>query len=693
MGKLRALLLVFCLTYSPLAATAQNATLQLGTPIERQLGPGHTHEFPINLEQNNLIQLVVEQHGIDVVVKAFSPSGKIVGEYDSPNGTEGPEHISFVAPAAGTYRIAVSALDPWGTTTGRFQIKLLEVRPANAEELNASKNLLVVKARGIGLIEEIEKLVPEIKSPYTRIKTQLSIGNLLWETDEKLATKFFTDAMTTFKEYLASLDLDDQYFQPYSPMSQLRYEIVQILAQRDPEAALSFLQSTQSSDRTADPRERAMQESSVELSITEQMARKDPARALQIARRNLKKRLSSGLINTIRQLRQQNPEMAVELANEIVSKLLNVKLLKDPEAAGLASGMLQVARRWTMRFEGRGKDTTPQTPLLRDDQYRELVQKMLTEASSFSPPAQGHHNPERDAAWNLLSGLQTLGAAIETIVPGGEAAIQKKLAEMNVSNNANADINQQLHNAIASGSTEASLAAIEKAPPELKEQSYLQLANQLANSGDFERAKQIINDHITNPYQRRQSLNGIEQQRINQALSKGKVEEALRTLSGMRNPRERAQQLGQIVGQIGPGQKRATAINLLEQARGMLSPSLQAPDQDQMNALLQIVRAFSRYDSKRAFEILDPLIDQFNDLSVAARALDGFGYELFEDGELNFNNGGGISMIAGQLSSVLGTLALTNFDQTKAASDKIRLPEVRLRVYLDIAEQAVQAAK
>ena len=116
MVKLRALILV-CFVSSPLAATAQKATgtLQPGTPVERQLGPGQTHDFVVNLEENNLIQLVVEQQGIDVIVKVFSPSGKVIGEYDSPNGNDGPEHVSFVAAAAGSHRISLSPLDPWDT--------------------------------------------------------------------------------------------------------------------------------------------------------------------------------------------------------------------------------------------------------------------------------------------------------------------------------------------------------------------------------------------------------------------------------------------------------------------------------------------------------------------------------------------------------------------------------------------------
>jgi hypothetical protein len=372
--------------------------------------------------------------------------------------------------------------------------------------------------------------------------------------------------------------------------------------------------------------------------------------------------------------------------------------LKNAEAAGLASGLVQVYRRWTITFnenvQGAFDESQPKTPLLPEEQYRELVQKMLTEALSYSLPKRDYsHTPDRDAAWNLLSGLQTLGSTIEAIVPGGQAAIQKKVEELNGSGNPKVQFDQQIQNTIASGSVDASLAVIDKAPPESKEQYYVQLANQIANSGDIERAKQIVNDRIPSAYQRRQFLNGIEQQKVYQALQRGKADEALRALGSFRNARERAQQLAQIVSQIGPGQKRAATMNLLEQARAMLSPAPQASDQDQMNALLEIARAFSRYDSKRAFEILDPLIDQFNELAAAARTLEGFGSEAFENGELSFYNGGSLSMVASQLSRTLATLALINFDQAKAASDKIRLAEVRLKAYLDIADQSIQAAK
>jgi hypothetical protein len=108
-----------------------------------------------------------------------------------------------------------------------------------------------------------------------------------------------------------------------------------------------------------------------------------------------------------------------------------------------------------------------------------------------------------------------------------------------------------------------------------------------------------------------------------------------------------------------------------------------------MGALLEIARAFSPYDSKRSFEMIDPLIEQFNDICAAARTLEGFGLQSFANDELDLANEGALAQITNQMSDVLGSLALVNFDRAKAASDKLRLGEVRLHVHLQIAERTI----
>jgi hypothetical protein len=693
MGKIPTLILAFLLISAVTANTQTITTLQPGTPIERTLGPAQVHTFTVDLQENTYVQLVVEQRGIDVMVKVGSPSGKSLGEFDSPNGNDGPENVAFVALAAGSYSITVQPLDQNAAKEGRYEIKILEQRQATEQEVKTSQNVDVVKAKGLALLNDIDDIIAQIKSPPTRIRAQLQAAELLWESDEKRASKYLTDAVTGVKELLTTIDNSGpRYLQQYAVLSQLRHEIVQMLAARDPSAALAFLYSTvPPADPSGNRREQLSQENELEMMIVNQILQKDPIRALQIARQSLKKGYSSFLLNTLGQLQRQNPELASDFAGEIANKLLNEKLIKNQEAAMVALNLVMFARAPQRRSQPATPDlASSQKPLLPEDKYKELFQKIFNEALSYSLSSSATNGSERDAAWNLLNGLQAIGPGLDTVIAGGLAAVQKKIGELSGREGEQRyKIVQQYETEINNGGDNA-VNIIEKAPPDLKEQLYLQLAQREFNNGDTARARQIINEHVTNQYQRREVLMSLEQQEIYRTVSKGRVEDALRAIGALRTPRERATHLANIASQIGPGQKRASAMNLLEQARGLLSPSPQAQDEDQMRALFEMSRAFARYDSKRAFEILDPLVDQVNDLCAAARTLEGFGSEYYEDDELNLQNGNTVANLAAQMSGVLGNLALINFDRAKSASDRIRLPEVRLRAYLEITQHTIQ---
>ena len=704
MRRLRAQIPVFFLLCLLAAiANAQNQTLQLGTPIERQLSAGEAHTFTVSLEENTLLQLVVEQRGIDVIVKVASPEGKSLGDFDSPNGTDGPENVSFVAVTAGVYRVTVAPLNQ-EVPTGRYVIKIVEQRQATEEELKNSKNQEANKAKGLALLADIEDIIAEIRLPQTRIRAQFQAAQLLWDSDEKRATKYMNDAIVGIKEFIATIDAGSQnYARYYGAISQLRYEIAEMLARRDPDAALSFIHSTKLPPNPyGNQREQALQDAGLELEIGNNLIAKDPQRALKVARQSLKTGYSPNLVSTVSALRQKDAEVAAQLANEIVGKLRKEQLLNHQEAAQLTINFLQLCRTSPRRIQinygsgaivrmGSGWEEASES-FLPEGVCRELFQKAFDEAQSYQQANNNVYSPQRNAAWSLYSGLQGYGPDLDRIIPGAAATIEKKLAEMNEAANQQGSY-APYQNTINTGSTETALEAIQKAPQELRDQLYAQLANRLAGSGDTARAKQILNDNITNPFQRRQQIANIEQQELYQAMAKGKVDEALKAISALKTPRERANMLMQVARQIGPGLKRSAAINLLEQARGLLGPSAQAQDQDQMNALLELARAFSRYDTKRAFEIVDPLVDQLNDICAAARTLEGFGVEFYEDEELDLQNGSSVANLAIQMSGALGTLATTNFDRAKQASDRFRLPEVRLRAYLEIAQQTIQGVR
>jgi tetratricopeptide (TPR) repeat protein len=275
------------------------------------------------------------------------------------------------------------------------------------------------------------------------------------------------------------------------------------------------------------------------------------------------------------------------------------------------------------------------------------------------------------------------------ISPGGVTAIDKKLAELNPVMDQERLRWQKYYQTVETGTMDAAVEAASQAPAEIRDQLYQHLAQKAAAAGDFERAKQILKDHIANPSQRQQALSNLDQQAIQIEAAKGRIVEALRIVSNLRTPRERATVLSQIVNQIGSGQKRGTALELLEQARAMLGSATRVESQEQMTALLEIGRAFARYDSKRAFEIVEPMLDQFNEMSAAAMVLDGFGQQYYQDGELVMQNGNSVGNTATQLTTTLGILAVANFDRAKAAADRVERPEVRIGVYLAIAQQTI----
>lgn len=698
MHKSRCILFLLLLTFvfSAERASAQSGPTDLtpGTSIERTLAAGQTHSYNVSLEEDQLLQLVVEQRGIDIVVRVFSPAGRRLGEFDSPNGTDGPEDVSVIAEVKGVYRIDVAPLGGYENPKGRYEIKIVEVRKATEQELQAGKNQEVLKAKGLALLIRTTEAFQELH-PQTRARFQITAAQLLWSSDDKRAAKLMEQAIDSVKEFIANIDADDQdYAESYQIAIQLRREVIETLATHDPELALNFLRATRTLSTPVEMQNSGLgnQELDLELALVGQIAAKDPKRAFQMAEDALKKGTPTTLVDTLHRLREKEPELAAKLAHDIVAKLSTEKFLAHPEAAYLAISLLHMMRELRRTQHGAGSEP-PKATLLSEDEYRDLLQKIAAEALAYSPPGTNFYSPERNTAQNMVNTLKELSADLEGYAPGSAATIEKKFAELNNQTGPQSAAWQRTQTAINTGTVDSALELVNQAPREMRDQLYQQIASRAAAAGDLTRAQQIITDHVANAAQRQQWLKHLDQLAIHGAAARGKIEEALRNLSDFRPARERAQILSQIVNLIGPNQKKATALLYLEQARNIVGSSPRAEGQEEMRALLEIGRAFSKYDSNRAFEIVEPLVDQFNEISASAVALNGFGQRYYRDGELIMTNGNAVADIGNQLATALGTLAMSNFERAKIAADSIHPTDVRIHAYVTIAQQTIQGAR
>lgn len=137
---LRRLCRVVLVVFATLALPAPEGTAQEveagvgllpGRPFARELSGGASHTYALALEAGQLLQLVVEQKGVDVTLTLFDGSGAQVARVDSPNGAWGPERLLHITGAGGTYRLEIRAPEKG---TGRYEVSVEELRAATARD-------------------------------------------------------------------------------------------------------------------------------------------------------------------------------------------------------------------------------------------------------------------------------------------------------------------------------------------------------------------------------------------------------------------------------------------------------------------------------------------------------------------------------------------------------------------------------
>jgi CHAT domain-containing protein/tetratricopeptide (TPR) repeat protein len=116
-------------------------TIAFRTGIERELPVGEKHCFSFTLTAGQFVQAVVEQRGIDVVVRIFGEDGKLLTNVDRLNGRYSPETASLIAPYSGVYRLQIQA-GPSATVRGGYRVTLKDPRdtiPSDEKRIAAEK--------------------------------------------------------------------------------------------------------------------------------------------------------------------------------------------------------------------------------------------------------------------------------------------------------------------------------------------------------------------------------------------------------------------------------------------------------------------------------------------------------------------------------------------------------------------------
>ena len=673
-----------------LTTVAQSAirSLEPGVAIKKTLSATQTHSYAVTVAKDQFVQLTVEQLYIDVVVRVFLPDGTLVREYDSPTGTEGVEFVEFVGASSGNYRVDVVPL-AGGDGTGQYEIKIEELRKATEQELQSAKNERTRKAKGLALLTETMPFVDQLRLPETRVEMRIKAAQLLWKSDQKRGAKLFDQAAEDVRELIARMTTEEYVYESYQLAMQLRQRLIRALAPHDPEAALKFLQSTRIPPELAAVQGQEDPELPLEFQLLNQVVAVDPKRAFDLAQDLLKRTSSAALIETLTQLASKDRELAVRLAHDMAAKLLREDLVKTREAAYLAASLMNVARTTqAVTFNGDGATTVR---MLSDEDFRDLFLKLVDEVMSYSSPSPiTNYTPEYDAARSLAVVIRQMPNELKMYAGDRAASADRKVVELIGQTEQQLGDWQRYQSTITSTPVETALESVTEAPVQMRDYLYQQIATRIATAGDIPRARQIVSEHVKNPAQRQSALHNLQQQEVNSAAEKGRYEEALRLLGKFRSGAERDALVTQILDQLSPRVKKQLALEYLAQGKNMITSAARAENQEKMHNLLTLARVFARYDVNQAFEIVEPLLDQFNELSAAAVTMNGFDRDYYREGELINSNENPVAQMANHFSDTLATLAMIDFDRAKTTADGLNRLDVRIRVFLLIAQRTME---
>ncbi|HEU4389880.1 MAG TPA: tetratricopeptide repeat protein, partial [Blastocatellia bacterium] len=108
--------------------------LEVSRAVDGRLSSGEKSTYQLILTSGQYASLIVEQRGIDVIIRLIGANDKPVSEVDSELGASGQERIEIVAETDGYYRLVVEAKGRQGTESGAYRVTLAELRASTEQD-------------------------------------------------------------------------------------------------------------------------------------------------------------------------------------------------------------------------------------------------------------------------------------------------------------------------------------------------------------------------------------------------------------------------------------------------------------------------------------------------------------------------------------------------------------------------------
>ena len=555
-------------------------------------------------------------------------------------------------------------------------------KPAEAEVEKAKAE------RRAKFVAAIEEEASQLKLPENRAFINVKIGASAWETDEELARKLFRTAVNELiaAQQAAESNRSSRLFLDLLNGHQTRPLIINAIAAFDAEFAIdalhrsrpaaveqalaTFAAGSKSKNPSRNRSSLAQTEIHLERQLLRMVAEQKPEKTVVLLKDLVKTNLSGDTLNLLHKLHQKDPAAANELANDVLSRLLEADMFKSGQPAheliGLSNSLIT-------EFV---KERQPDEKYITFDESRarrlsEKVIKLYVENGQLM-------------GWVPL---QQLEPAIKRFSPASYEPLRKIAAERHYGHGVGPQ-DPELQKLMESNpSPDVLVAAARNFEPHMRTSIYQNAANKYSESGRYQAAVALLNDKLEGD-DLEVAMSSMNWYYAHHLVQKGQFDaaEAVMMEFNRSNRISALTSLAKTVYNANRDENRGRAAGILLRVRGLLPD--RPENQDEMSQIFSLINVMAEIEPAEAFRTFESLTDQLNRLIEAFAVVnayqgsDGGGHRQGE-----YVMAHGFNMGVHIEPNMIRTLSQKDHDRVASLIGSFARREVRVMLMLSLLER------
>ena len=566
----------------------------------------------------------------------------------------------------------------------RAQADRTKTTATNSEKEKEAEQRKELERKKLALLNDLAASAWSLKLPENRVFIMTGAADLLWAVDEKRARTVYWDALNSLNLITASLRAPElnisqeervKAIQDYLSAFELRQKLVRAVARKDAQLALEMLRaSRQSVPRHLLPKFRLPDDTELEQGIASEIAARDPAQALQLARQSLAKGLRFDVLNFLQRLNQVDSEKATQFVSEIIAKLRTVEFGADYYASIIAIQLLHASR--TPDDEQQARLTAPGAEKklsLSDEQKRDLVEILANAALSAS------------GSPDILMHISEVMPDIERFFPERRTAIERKIASYQQTLHTSQVKVIDANAAVRNGSVDEILRSAASADDQTRLMLYQQAAVISVARGTTDSFRERVEKEIKSADERAKILDVVDSEEISVAAWRKEADHLRKLLPSIRRKEERARAMVEIALMLKEKGEDQEAVALLDDAATLIKTDLK--DESQTNTLLVLLCAYALIDPAKAFALAERTVDRANNqISLLMLLEKVVKTGSVKKGEIVLEQPGLMPLdhLLFKFGKGVAALAKVDFNRTRALAERFERNELKLMAQLFI---------